>query len=135
MTTQEYLDQYQAARRNVEYWQGRVEEAKARAEKTTAGIGGMPSAPNPQKLQQAVDVMQDAKRRLSRAVLIMVSAREKVANAVKLADNEKQREILHKRYLAGLTMPQIAEKMGYCLRTVQLIHAAAVKAVDKKRST
>ena len=54
MTTQEYLEQYQAARRNAEYWQGRVEEAKARAEKTTAGIGGMPSAPNPQKLEQAV---------------------------------------------------------------------------------
>ena len=74
MTTQEYLEQYQAARRNVEYWQGRVEEAKARAEKTTAGIGGMPSAPNPQKLEQAVDAMQDAKRRtLPLSILIKTS--------------------------------------------------------------
>ena len=134
MTTKEYLEQYQAARRNAEYWQGRVEEAKARAEKTTAGIGGMPSAPNPQKLEQAVDAMQDAKRRLSRAVLVMVSAREKVAKAVKLADNDRQREVLHKRYLSGMTMMQIADKMGYCLRTVQLIHAAAVKAVEAKRN-
>lgn len=134
MTTQEYLEQYQAARRNVEYWQGRVEKAKARAEKTTAGIGGMPSAPNPQKLEQAVDAMQDAKRRLSHAVLVMVSAREKVEKTVLLADNDRQREVLRKRYLTGLTMPKIAESMGYCLRTVQLIHAAAVKAVDEKRS-
>lgn len=135
MTTKEYLEQYQAARRNVEYWQGRVEEAKARAEKTTAGIGGMPSAPNPQKLEQAVDAMQDAKRRLSHAVVAMVSAREKVEKAVALAANDRQREVLHKRYLIGMSMKQIAENMGYCLRTVQLIHAAAVKAVDEKRNT
>ena len=83
------------------------------------------------KLSDAVAKIVDLEAEIDMAVDSFVDARKSVSKVIdKVADN-KQFNILHRRYVLDETFEQIAADMGYTYRWICSMHGEALKTVEK----
>lgn len=83
------------------------------------------------KLSDAVAKLVDLEAEIDMAVDSFVDARKSVSKVIdKVADN-KQFNILHRRYVLNETFEQIAADMGYTYRWICSMHGEALKTVEK----
>ena len=54
--------------------------------------------------------------------------------AVSRLDDERQREVLLRRFLQGQTVQQAADEMGVVVRRVEQMQTAALRALDLQRA-
>lgn len=130
MTTKEKLLQYSAAMEDVRRLRWRLMEARARAEQTAASLEGMPTAHNPQRMQANVEAMEEAERRLNRAIFTAYQRKKAVTELCQKAETDRQRRYLHMRYAMRLPAREIAKREGIGERTVNLVLTAGIKSIE-----
>lgn len=131
MTAKEYLMQY----RQIEKEINRLLEERARwaalAEKMTPSLSGMPGgAGGGDRLGETVAKIVDLEREIGAKVDELVEHYRKIGEVVSQIPDEKEREVLLRRYIQGQSWEEIGEKMEITIRRVYQLHKTALFSLD-----
>lgn len=130
MTAKEFLNRAWKIDLRVRHAQNRLEELRARmgAVKSSAPRKA-PRGGRARAWTDAVDSLCDAEAALVREIAALYRVQAEVRAAINTVDNVRWRAVLECRYLDGMKWQDIAEEMGYEVRTVTRMHGKALKAV------
>lgn len=130
MTAKEYLSQYKSANREID----RLIEEKSMwmdlATKITPSIkeGGRGSANENGKIPLAVEKIIETEEKITNRIDELIDLREQIESRVSVIPEERQREVLHRRYILCQKWEEIALEMNYSYMQVCRIHGAALQA-------
>lgn len=103
-----------------------VEALRAEAARAREALG--PGARTPQ-LEQAGAELEEARRRLDAQAARCLSLRRQTVWAISRLDDERQREVLLRRFVRGQTVREAAGEMGVVARRVEQMQTAAIRAL------
>lgn len=122
-----WLRRYRDALRLEEELRQELEAQRARACKTTAALTGMPGGGGDgQALPRAVESIVAAQQELQAQINLCGATRREVVAAIDQVADERDHEILRRRYLLGQRWENIAVEMNIALRHVYRRHRKAV---------
>ena len=122
-----WLRRYRDALRLEEELRQELEAQRARACKTTAALTGMPGGGGDgQALPRAVENIVAAQQELQAQINLCGATRREVVAAIDQVADERDHEILRRRYLLGQRWENIAVEMNIALRHVYRRHRKAV---------
>ena len=107
-----------------------LERDRARAQKMTAnydsnGKGRSDSRQN--DVEDALLLCAQTEEKYNRAMLEYKVIRKEIEDAIESLNDDELEALLTYRYLDGLSMENIAEKMGYSVRAVKYKHKNSLK--------
>lgn len=107
-----WLRRYQDSLRRERELMQELETQRARATRTTAALTGMPGgAGDGQALPRAVESIVDTQQELQAQINVCGATRREVAAALDQITDERDHEILRRRYLLGQKWEVIAYEM------------------------
>ena len=120
----------------------RIEEAlevmRARAERVTSYLTGMPHGGNGQDKMHVVDSLVDMQGKYKSLLERTYQRQDELEDLIDEIDNDLQRMLLRYRYVDMLPWPLVASKIGYSNSGMFYVHQRAVKAFrdiyNKKKS-
>lgn len=126
-----WLRRYRDALRLEEELRQELEDQRSRACKTTAALTGMPGGGGDgQALPRAVESIVAIQQELQAQINICGAIRREVVAALDQVADERDHEILHRRYLRGQKFEQIAVEMNLEYRWVRRLHKKCVDKMD-----
>lgn len=126
-----WLRRYRDALRLEEELRQELEDQRSRACKTTAALTGMPGGGGDgQALPRAVESIVAIQQELQAQINICVAIRREVVAALDQVADERDHEILRRRYLRGQKFEQIAVEMNLEYRWVRRLHKKCVGKMD-----
>lgn len=122
-----WLSRYrQALRRQAELAQ-EVEQLDSTARRVTPMLSGMPGGQGDgNALPRAVESLLEAKAELEAQIKICDDVRREVVAVIEKVTNQRDNEILRRRYILGQRWEQIAVEMHYRYQHICRCHRAAV---------
>ena len=122
-----WLRRYRDALRLEEELRQELEDQRSRACKTTAALTGMPGGGGDgQALPRAVESIVAIQQELQAQINICGAIRREVVAALDQVADERDHEILRRRYLRGQKFEQIAVEMNLESRWVRRLHKNAL---------
>lgn len=122
-----WLWRYRDALRRERELKEELQEQKTRAAGVTAALTGMPGAASDgQTLPRAVESIVEAQQELQAQINVCGAIRREVVAALDQIADERDHEILRRRYLLGQRWEQIAVEMNIALRHAYRRHRQAV---------
>ena len=98
-------------------------------------IDGMPRATG---LQGGIEGLMDEYIKLDEKLIArqmeIAKRKNEIYDVINTLDSPDQRVVIGYKYLDNLEWIDIAEKMGYCKKYVQNIHAMAIEKIEIKKS-
>lgn len=126
-----WLRRYRDALRLEEELRQELEDQRSRACKTTAALTGMPGGGGDgQALPRAVESIVAIQQELQAQINICGAIRREVVAAIDQVADERDHEILRRRYLRGQKFEQIAVEMNLEYRWVRRLHKKCVGKMD-----
>lgn len=126
-----WLRRYRDALRLEEELRQELEDQRSRACKTTAALTGMPGGGGDgQALPRAVESIVAIQQELQAQINICGAIRREVVAALDQVADERDHEILRRRYLRGQKFEQIAVEMNLEYRWVRRLHKKCVDKMD-----
>lgn len=126
-----WLRRYRDALRLEEELRQELEDQRSRACKTTAALTGMPGGGGDgQALPRAVESIVAIQQELQAQINICGAIRREVVAALDQVADERDHEILRRRYLRGQKFEQIAVEMNLEYRWVRRLHKICVGKMD-----
>lgn len=126
-----WLRRYRDALRLEEELRQELEDQRSRACKTTAALTGMPGGGGDgQALPRAVESIAAIQQELQAQINICGAIRREVVAALDQVADERDHEILRRRYLRGQKFEQIAVEMNLEYRWVRRLHKKCVGKMD-----
>lgn len=126
-----WLRRYRDALRLEEELRQELEDQRARACKTTAALTGMPGGGGDgQALPRAVESIIAAQQELQAQINLCGATRLEVVAALDQVADERDHEILRRRYLLGQRFEQIAVEMCLEYRWVRRRHKKTVSSLS-----
>lgn len=126
-----WLRRYRDALRLEEELRQELEDQRSRACKTTAALTGMPGGGGDgQALPRAVESIVASQQELQAQINICGAIRREVVAALDQVADERDHEILRRRYLRGQKFEQIAVEMNLEYRWVRRLHKKCVDKMD-----
>lgn len=123
-----WLRRYRDALRLEEELRQELEDQRSRACKTTADLTGMPGVGGDgQALPRAVESIIAAQQELQAQINLCGATRREVVAVLDQVADERDHEILRRRYLLGQRFEEIAVEMNLEYRWVRRLHKRAVK--------
>ena len=129
-----FLRRYKAICGRVDALQRAIDEAMARAVNTGITLKEIKVLSSPAEhdpmardVCSAVDACQILYEKKAEAE----QALREILAAIDMLDDERQKEVLTKRYILGDKFPEIAEQMNYSEPQVYVIHGRALLVVNK----
>lgn len=83
------------------------------------------------KFSDGMAKLLDLEEEIDREIDCLVDAKKSVSKVIDKVANDKQFNILHRRYVLNETFEQIAADMGYTYRWICSMHGEALKTVEK----
>lgn len=120
-----YLSQARLLNKQINVKLERYEELKARAEKATKVLTGMPRGGS-SKTDDTLAKIADMSNELNEEIDKLVDLEKEIAQTIKQLSGEKEM-VLELYYLCFNTWSQVAKKLGYEERHIYRIHNQAVK--------
>lgn len=125
-----WLRRYRDALRLEEELRQELEAQRARACKTTAALTDMPGGGGDgQALPRAVESIEAAQQELQAQINLCGATRREVVAVLDQVADERDHEILRRRYLLGQRFEQIAVEMCLEYRWVRRRHKRAIVAM------
>lgn len=122
-----WLKRYRDALRLEKELREELKDQQTRACKTTAALTGMPGGGGDgQTLPRAVESIVAAQQELQAQINLCGATRREVVAAIDQVADERDHEILRRRYLLGQRWENIAVEMNIALRHVYRRHRKAV---------
>lgn len=126
-----WLRRYRDELRLEEELRQELEDQRSRACKTTAALTGMPGGGGDgQALPRAVESIVAIQQELQAQINICGAIRREVVAALDQVADERDHEILRRRYLRGQKFEQIAVEMNLEYRWVRRLHKKCVDKMD-----
>ena len=123
----------QALRRQAELEQ-EVEQLDSAAKRVTPMLSGMPGGPGDgNALPRAVENLLEAKAELEAQCDICGDIRREVVAAIEQVTNQRDHEILRRRYIIGQKWEQIAVEMELDARWVRRLHRKSLETMSMPR--
>lgn len=130
MTSQEkkeYLQQYRMAEQEEERLIGEIERWRSRAEKMTAGYRLSPAGGGDgRSLEHTVERIDALIRQLTAQLDELVTLRQEIGACIDAVPEARLRELLKLRYIDGMSLAQIADRMNYCYKQIRRLHLRAL---------
>ena len=136
MTAKEYLKQIYYMNRKVKRLEARREQLRAQMYSIGSPAGKMDAdkvqtSMNGDTMLKLIAKVDEAERDMLHEIDRMVEAQERIAGEIEKLSNDKQRDVLHKRYVEFKRWEQIAVDMNITLRHVYRIHGEALQSFTK----
>ena len=129
MTAKEFLRRARAVDRRVDEATERVERLRARLEAgRMSSVTGMPRGGGSDWTQTA-DRLIELEQAVNRRTRELVRWKLAAIDAIRAVEEPRLAELLELYYIDGLTWQQVAERMGYEVRTVYRLHGMALMRV------
>lgn len=126
-----WLRRYRDELRLEEELRQELEDQRSRACKTTAALTGMPGGGGDgQALPRAVESIVAIQQELQAQTNICGAIRREVVAVLDQVADERDHEILRRRYLRGQKFEQIAVEMNLEYRWVRRLHKKCVDKMD-----
>lgn len=123
-----WLRRYQDSLRRERELAEELEQLHSRACKVTPALTGMPGGEGDgQSLARAVESIVQARQELDAQINVCGDIRREVVAAIEQVTNQRDNEILRRRYILGQRWENIAVDTGIDLRWVYRRHRAAVQ--------
>lgn len=129
MTVKEYMQRGWKAERRVRALEDRLEILRARAErvkssapKRTPGGGG-----RARQWEDAIDALCDEEAALVEEIAALCRVQAELRQAVAAVESPRLKTLLELRYFSYLEWADIAEVMGYDVRTMHRMHGKALR--------
>lgn len=127
----EILEQYRLAGLEISRLENEILRWRSVAERMTASSGGAPGGGGSgRSLEQAVSRIDILISQLDADRAELVEFRLRLRAALKTVSNYRLRLILRFRYIDGIPMNQIAEKLDVKYRQVRNLHSEALTALQ-----
>ena len=134
MTTEEvktWLRSYRYLKSEVERLEEELAEWRSKAEKMTRELSGMPSGSGGgDKVPACGEKIWELERKLSAKLSDMVEQRQAIERAIE-ALPDKQKQLMHYRYIDGMKWEKVAVEMNMEYRWVLRIHGRALQEICK----
>lgn len=134
MTTEEvktWLRSYRYLKSEAERLEEELAEWRSKAEKMTRELSGMPSGSGGgDKVPACVEKIWELERKLSAKLSDMVEQRQAIERAIE-ALPDKQKQLMHYRYIDGMKWEKVAVEMNMEYRWVLRIHGRALQEICK----
>lgn len=134
MTTEEvktWLRSYRYLKNEAERLEEELAEWRSKAEKMTRELSGMPSGSGGgDKVPACVEKIWELERKLSAKLSDMVEQRQAIERAIE-ALTDKQKQLMHYRYIDGMKWEKVAVEMNMEYRWVLRIHGRALQEICK----
>lgn len=121
-----YLRGYRKHIRRINRIESDLEEIRSMKCYPSVNSDGMPHASNNIDLSDYAATVDSKERALIEEKRLRVKAYEAISNQIELLQSDKEKDVLHYRYIKGLDWWEIAEKMKYTERHVTRIHGEAL---------
>lgn len=126
-----WLRRYRDALQLEEELRQELEDQRSRACKTTAVLTGMPGGGGDgQALPRAVESIIAAQQELQAQINLCGATRREVVAVLDQVADERDHEILRRRYLLGQRFEEIAVEMCLEYRWVRRIHKKCIDKMD-----
>ena len=119
---------HEQARQRMLY--GEVEALQAQAARTAEFLGG--EAP---RTARAAAQLQAAKRRLDAQAARCLALRRQIVWAISRLEDERQREVLLRRFVQGQSLQQVADELGVVVRRVEQLQTAGLRMLQPAPAT
>ena len=129
MTTKEWLGQYRAIMREIDIRTEEVERLRAKAEKVTQTITGMPRGTGGADWTALVDAIVDITRDMDQRTEQLRVTAAQILDAIGAVTDSGMRQCLTLRYVRGWTLSKTARKMGYSVDGLYKLQERALKHV------
>ena len=121
-----YLRGYRRLIRRINRIESDLEEIRSMKCYPSVNSDGMPHASNNIDLSDYVATVDSKERALIEEERLRVKEYETISNQIELLQSDKEKDVLHYRYIKGLDWWEIAEKMNYSERWIHKIHGNAL---------
>jgi len=123
----EYLRSYQKHIRRIRRIESDLEEIASMKQYPSMKNDGMPRASGGSGDLSGYAAVVDAKEReLKEEKESRVRSYQEIGECIDSVQSEKERDVLHYRYIKGLDWYEIAEKMNYSERQIHRLHGRAL---------
>lgn len=130
MTAKEYLVQARTITR-------RIEEARERVSRLRAQLEAGRLMGNPERTVRGTaadwtdraDDLIELEKRICARIRELCHIELEIMDVIEKVEDPLCREVLELYYLDGLTWEKVAERMGYSVRNVQILHGKALREV------
>ena len=124
----EYLWKYREHVLAIKRIESELAEIKIMKRYPSAKIGdGMPHRTDMSDLSDYAALLDKLERDLQKERYLRIKQFCEANKQIKLLDSEKEKSVLHYRYIKGLDWWEIAEKMKYTERWIHKLHGSALK--------
>ena len=134
MTNQEiicYLKQYKYLDNNINRQLKEKEEWKARAEKVTTVITGMPHGSSGENSREnAICKMIECDNITNKMIDEYIDMGVKIKSQLDQLEDEKQSSLLEKVYMKGVKLKDIATEMDYSFKRISRHHDKAIEKLS-----
>ena len=126
----QWLKQYQYSLRKERELALEVEQLRTEAEHITPLLSGMPGGgPNADKLPVAVERIIKAQEDLTFQINVCQALRGRIVELIDTVHDERQHEVLRRRYILGQRWENIAVEMNIGIRHVYRAHRNAIMSL------
>lgn len=135
MTTREkkeILLKYRSTVREIEWLEREIQKWRSHAERMTASYHAAPASggSNRRGIEEAVEQIEKLTKRLIGYQADLIHTRGMIESAIESLEDPVLQEILQLRYIEGISLHQIAVKLGYSGRHLTRLHSAALKKMS-----
>lgn len=125
-----WLKSYRGLLAEIQRLQREIERWRSIAEKVTPTLSAVRfTVPDGSRTENAVEKIDTLHTRFADALSALVDRRMAIETAVDAIPDERLRLVLHYRYIDGMHMEEIAERMRISDRNIRRIHAKAIEAL------
>ena len=128
MTAKEFLGRARRIDRRVEETRERLARTRSQLEGRVSRLSGAPGGRR--RWDDRADDMIDLEARLEEQLREMCGVKLEVMDAIGRVKDPVCREVLELYYLDGLSWAQVADRMHYSVRNVQILHGKALLFVE-----
>lgn len=128
MTAKEYLWRARRIDRRIDETRERLRRMRARLEGRVSRLSKTPGSRR--RWSDGIDDVIDLERRLERQIGEMCRIKMEVMDAIEGVEDPNCREVLELYYLDGMSWEEVAKKMHYSVRNVQILHGKALHCIS-----
>lgn len=126
-----WLRRYQECLHREQELADELKQFRAHAYKITSSLTGMPKAGNDgQSLSRGVEKIVQVQNDLQTQIERCFSIRQEIITVLEQIPDQRDQEILRRRYMMNEKWEQIASDVNYCCRQVHRRHRVCVEALN-----
>lgn len=131
MTAKEFLRQYGDCERRIQSRQRRIERLKEQAKSITQTLSErVQSSGGGDSQARIIETYVDMQRELEQEVQHFRELQSQVYSAIEALEDSRQKDVLERYYLEGMTFEQVAVDLHYSYMQICRIHGRALVAIQ-----